>query len=325
MARFKMISIGDCTVDAFIHLKEAQIINTKTGPKLSMNFADKIPYESLTLLSAGNCNNVAVGCSRLGLRSAYYGTVGGDHNAHFILNSLHKEKVSTEFMSIQKNKQTNFHFVLWFKKDRTILIKHQDFEYKLPSGIKNTEWIYFSSVGPKGLKLHQQMVKFLDKNPNIKMAFNPGTFQLRLGLKKLLPLFKHTEVLFVNKQEAQELVGAKHGDFRILAEALHKHGPRTVVITDGLKGSYCLHGNAFYRMGIYPHHPIEATGCGDAYATGFTAARIHGLSIPESLRWGARNGASVATKIGPEAGLVRFSEMKRDLSKHKSFQAKLIN
>lgn len=321
--QYDIVTIGDCTVDAFVHLEEAEVLKTKTGPKLAMRYGDKIPYQSITMMSAGNSNNVAVGCARLGLKAAYYGTVGHDHNSHLILNSLHSEGVSTEFMSIQKNKQTNFHIVLWFKGDRTILIKHQDYSYRLPSGLRNTKWIYYSSVGETGLKLNDDICRFLKNNPNIKMAFNPGTFQLREGIEKLLPLFKHTEVLFVNKEEAQFLDG-KGENVRKLAEELHKHGPKTVVITDGLKGSYCLHGDAFYKMGIYPHKPIEATGAGDAFATGFVAARVHGLAIPEALRWGSRNGASVATKIGPEAGLVKLSHMKADLKQHPKFQAKLM-
>ena len=322
--KFDIVSIGDCTIDAFLHIEEAEVHNTKNGKKLSFNYGDKTPYESLTVLSAGNCNNVAVGSSRLGLKAGYYGTVGGDHNSHVILNKLRDEGVSRDLMSIQKHAQTNFHVVLWYKKDRTILIKHQPYTYKLPAGINSTKWIYLSTVGPRGLKLHTEIVDFLKKNPNIKMAFNPGTYQLRLGLSKLKPLFKHTEILFVNKEEAQMLVDGKTDDFRELANRLHKHGPKTVVITDGLKGSYCLHGNAFYYMGIYPHTPYEATGCGDAYAVGFTSARVRDLSVPEALRWGSRNGASVATKIGPQVGLVKFSQMQKDLKAHKNFQAKII-
>src|ERR1700722_15997845 len=96
--KFDIISVGDCTVDAFVHLEEAEIINTKTGPKLAVNYGDKIPYEQIYSLSAGNCNNIAVGAARLGLKAGFYGSVGHDHNSHLILNKLREEGVSTEFM-----------------------------------------------------------------------------------------------------------------------------------------------------------------------------------------------------------------------------------
>lgn len=324
--KYDIVSIGDCAIDAFLKVEEATVLKAKQGHRLlAFAFGDKIPYEELYLLTAGNCNNVAIGSSRLGLKSAFYGTVGHDHNSHLILNKLREEKVSTEFMSIQKGLQTNFHVVLWHGGDRTILIKHQPYKYKLPAGIDNTNWVYLSSIGPRGLTVQPPLVKMLQTHREIKLAFNPGTFQLRMGVKKLLPLFKLTEILFVNKEEAEGLVGYHGGDVRKMAEAIHKLGPKIAVITDGLKGSYALANGEFWHCGIYPHKPIEATGAGDAFATGFTAATMHGLPISEALRWGARNGASVATKIGPQEGLVHKNAMIRDLNAHKEFKAKLIS
>ena len=324
--KYDLVSVGDCTIDAFLKIAEGKVLNEKNGHQLlAFSFGDKIPYEELYLLPAGNCNNVAVGTARLGLKAGFYGTVGHDHNSHLILNNLHAEKVSTEFMSIQKGMQTNFHVVLWHGSERTILIKHQPYKYQLPKGIDNTNWIYLSSIGPKGLTVQPDLLRMLKKHPEAKLAFNPGTFQLRMGIKKLLPFFKRTEISFVNKEEAESLVGFKHGDVRKLAEAMHRFGPKIVVITDGLKGSYALVAGDFYKCGIYPHIPFESTGCGDAFATGFTAAVMHGLPILEALRWGARNGASVATKVGPQQGLMHKNAMIRDLNAHKNFKAKLIS
>jgi len=323
--KYDIVSIGDCTIDAFLKVEEATVLNQKNGHKLlAFSFGDKIPYEELYLLPAGNCNNVAVGMARLGLKAAFYGSVGHDHNSHVILNNLHKEKVSTEFMSVQKGIQTNFHVVLWHGGERTILIKHQPYKYKLPKGIENTNWVYLSSIGPRGLTVQPPLVKMLKTHPEIKLAFNPGTFQLRLGRKKLMSLFKLTEIIFVNKEEA-ELLAGHDGNVLKMAQTIHRFGPNIVVITDGLKGSYALAEGKFYKCGVYPHIPYESTGAGDAFATGFTAAIMHGLPIMEAMRWGARNGASVATKVGPQAGLVHQNSMVRDLNAHKNFKAKLIS
>lgn len=326
--KYDIVSIGDCTIDNFIEVEEVTLSCDKNHEhcQLGFPFGDKIPYKNLTILSAGNSNNAAVGMSRLGLKSAYYGAVGNDANGLIILNKLKREKVDTRLVSVQKGVQTNSHYVLVYRHDRTILIKHQPYKYQLPKEANNTKWIYYSSVGPKGLELNSQVVKLLDKHPDIKMSFNPGTFQLRMGIKKLAPLLKRTQIMCLNKEEAQELTGLhSEENYRVLGEKLHKAGPQTVVMTDALKGAYCYHGGTLHYMGIYPHTPIESTGCGDAFATGFTAARMLGLSIEEALRWGSRNGANVATMVGPQAGLVARAKMLADLKKHKSFQPKVVN
>jgi sugar/nucleoside kinase (ribokinase family) len=323
---FDLVAIGDCALDTFLKVDEATVTFDKGGehPMLCFPFGDKIPYSELYQLSAGNANNVAVGASRLGFKSALYATVGGDHNSHVILNALRADSVSEDLMSIQKKALTNFHVVLWHGDERTILIRHQDFAYRLPAGTESAKWIYLTSVGKKGLSLHAPVAAVLRARPNMKMGFNPGTFQLRLGLAKLMPLMRRTEILFVNKDEAEMLVGRSEEVLK-LANALHEAGPVTVVITDGLKGSYCLHDGELYYISIYPHKPIEATGAGDAFATGFMAARMHGLPVTEALRWGARNGASVATKVGPQAGLVPLRQMQRDLKAHGSFRAVMLS
>lgn len=325
--KFDIVSVGDCAIDAFVELLEARESWDKAHEHeyLTMKFADKIPYRQLTLLPAGNANNVSVGSSRLGLKAAFYGSVGQDTNGSLILHNLKKEKVDTGLMSIQRNHQTNFHIALVYRHERTILIKHEEFSYKLPKDISSTRWIYLTSMGIPGLKLHPEVVNVLRKNPDIKMSFNPGTFQLRMGIKKLAPLLKRTEVLFVNKEEAELLLGYDSDDFKKLATDLVSYGPRTVVITNGLEGSYCLSDEMFYYVGVYPHKPLEATGCGDAFATGFTSALAHGLPVIEALRWGSRNGAACAIEIGPQKGLLNKSQIIKDLTSHKNFQPKILN
>src|SRR5581483_4837245 len=127
--KYDLICIGDTVMDAFIKLHEATVtcdLNHEDC-QLCMSFANKIPYESLTVVPAvGNASNVAVGASRLGLSSAIVTAIGNDHYGQEILERYRKEGVSPEFVRINKGKPTNYHFVLTYKAERTILIKHED-------------------------------------------------------------------------------------------------------------------------------------------------------------------------------------------------------
>ena len=117
--KYDVICIGDVVMDAFIGLKEAKVEWDKAHehPELEMPFADKIPYESLTVAPAvGNASNVAVGAARLGLNTAIVTAVGGDHYGTEILDRYHKEGVSTEYVKVNKSKPTNYHFVLTLKR-----------------------------------------------------------------------------------------------------------------------------------------------------------------------------------------------------------------
>lgn len=305
---YDLIAIGDTATDAFIKLKEARVQCDKDGEDcmLSMRFAEKVPYEDVVVVPAvGNSANAAVAAARLGLRSALVSQIGGDQNGKEALRVLRQEKVATRFVKVNKRMQTNYHYVLSYKGERTILIKHQPFTHVLPS-IGNPKWLYFSSLGEKGLpKFHKEVEHYLDNHPSVKLAFQPGTYQIRLG-RKLAGTYKRAEVLLVNKEEAQSILGTTSDDIKKLLDQLGALGPKIVVITDGRKGIYTKEDNDYWYMPMYPDikPPVERTGAGDAFSSTFISALILGKSVKEALMWGPVNSMSVVQHVGAREGLL---------------------
>jgi len=324
MPKYDIVSIGDTTIDAFIELHEASIQCEldHVNCKLCLSYPDKIPFDSLKILAAcGNSANNAIGSSRLGLKDAFIGAVGDDHQGQDIIEELKKEGVDTSMITINKGVPTNFHFVLVFRGERTILIKHQKFEYKLPTNL-DTSWIYFSSMGPDTEKFHKQLSAFLQKNKNVKVSFNPGTFQMRMGTQKLAGIYKRTEILFLNREEAALVTGLKTRDIKKLASAMHKLGPKIAVITDGRSGGYVSDGKTIWFLDHFPGPLIEATGAGDAFGTAFTAAIFYGKNIPEAMAWGTVNAGQKVLTTGPHQGLQTKIQIENWLKKHTKFKAK---
>jgi sugar/nucleoside kinase (ribokinase family) len=319
--KYDLVCIGDVVMDAFIALKEAKVEWDKKHehPELEMAFADKIPYESLIVAPAvGNASNVAVGARRMGLNTAMLTAIGGDHYGTEILDLYHKEGVSTEYVRINKALPTNYHFVLTYKAERTILIKHQKYVYDNPHTLDTkTDWIYFSSIAEHTLPFHRKVADYMKKHPKVRMGFNPGTFQLRFGTKALAAIYKHTYVLFVNREEAAYILGSKNEDIKFLFNGLHKLGPKIVVITDGPKGAYASDGVSAYFMPPYPDPkpPISRTGAGDAFSTGFLCALIYGLPVQEALRWAPIESMHVVQFFGAQTGLLSRNALKALLKK----------
>lgn len=319
--KYDLVCIGDCTTDAFIKLQKATVryAADREHADLCMPFADKIPYESLIIVpGVGNSANVAVGASRLGLSTAILTAIGGDYYGEEILNVFRKEGVDTKLVKLNKGKPTNYHFVLNFKAERTILIRHNDYEYYGPSDIdRKTDWIYFSSIGEHTLPFHKKVTDFLKKHPEVKMGFNPGTFQLEFGPKKLKEIYRLTHVLFVNREEAERVTGKRKPDIVPLFEGLHALGPKIVVITDGPKGAYASDGECRYFMPPYPDPktPISRTGAGDAFSAGFLSALIYGLPIYDAMRWAPIESMNVVQHFGAQTGLLKRSELLSILKK----------
>ncbi len=316
---FDFVAIGDITTDAFIRIKEAEVIHdeVRDKDKLVLAFGDKVPYDFVEEVRAvGNSANAAVAASRLGLSSAMVTNIGDDHNGEECRATLHKNGVHTDFVKTHKDKETNYHYVLWFKEERTILVKHQTYEYSFPD-IGNPKWIYLSSIGDNTESYHKEIAEYLRRNQDVKLAFQPGTFQMKMGLDTLSDLYARTDIFFCNTDEARRILGKpEEKDIKTLLREMHDIGPNVAVITDGPRGAYAYDGYEGYFMPPFPDikPPYERTGAGDAFSSTFTAAIALGRSLFDAFLWSPINSMSVVQQIGAQKGLLTQEEILKYLS-----------
>ena len=326
---FDLISIGDATIDNFVQIHDAEVkcnLN-KTECMLCVEYGDKIAVDKLTHLVAGNAANNAVGGARLKLKSAIYVNVGSDPSGKQIVDKLKQEGVSTRYILINEGMESNLSTVLNFKGERTIFVYHQAWKYHLPE-LESSRWVYFTSVAPSFTQsnLLNELTAYLERT-GTKLLYNPGTYQIKAGVKKNPRLLSLTELFIINKEEAKRILGHKDDEdipIKKLLKSIADLGPRMVVITDGGMGSYGYTGEKYYHLGIFPAKLVEATGAGDGFATGTLSGLFYGKDLAESMRWGAANGAAVVEQIGPQAGLLTYSQMQEKLKMNSKIVAKEI-
>ncbi len=310
--QYDFVAIGDLVVDAFIQLSEDEAdvsIDMDTGKRtLHMPFGGKLPYQDVTVINAvGNSPNAAVAVHRLGLKSALVASVGHDRNGSDCMDALRTEGIHTDYVKVHEAKKTNYHYVLRYGPERTILIKHEQFPYVLPDFEVPPRYIYFSSIGEHGLPFHFEVAKYIKEHPETKLVFQPGSFQIKLGADKLKEIYEVTEIFFCNKEEAQEILKTKEQDMPTLIREFKKLGPKMPVITDGPNGAYVVdNDNQGWHMPMYPDPapPVDRTGAGDSFSSTFTAAIALGLTPAEALSWGPINSMSVVQEIGAQKGLL---------------------
>lgn len=304
------LAVGDIVTEPFIKLKDAHLTCTVDTERceICMRFGDKIPYESATVCTAvGNASNAAVAAARLGLGSALRAYVGEDRYGVECLEKLTEEHVSTDYMVTEPGKASNYHYVLWYETDRTILVKHEDFTYAAPTLDVSPKWMYLSSLADNSLPYHLELAKLLEQHPDTKLAFQPGTFQMKLGAEALAPLYARAEIFFCNKEEAERILGLPEGTkITDLLDGVRVLGPKIVVITDGRKGAYAFDGDKKQFVPMYPdaRAPFERTGAGDAFASTVVAALALGKPFDEALLWGPINSMSVVQDVGAQKGLL---------------------
>lgn len=316
------LAIGDIVTEPFIRIQDAEATCDlqREHCKLCFRFGDKVPYESAELCRAvGNSANAAVAAARLGLDSALLAYMGDDDIAHGNMEELTKNGVATDTMVTVPGMTSNYHYVLWYDVERTILVNHQAYPYALDPAIPAPKWIYLSSLAANSADYHDQIAAYLAAHPEVKLVYEPGTFQMKLGVERTKEIYAHTELFVCNFEEAQRILGTTETDFGKLMDMIAALGPKIVSITDGIKGAYArdLDGSHWF-MPIYPNSPtgpIERTGAGDAYTSTLAVALSLGKPLTEALLWAPINSMSVTEQVGAQKGLLTQEQIQAYLAK----------
>lgn len=321
---FDLITIGDSVVDTYAMIDEncPQTHLAQDKKLLCLNYGDKITVFEAGVAVGGNAPNVAIGARRLGFKTAVVTELGKDLNAEFILKQLKKEKVDTSLVRQEKRNKTRYSLVLNYRGERTILGYHSPRTYSLPS-MPGTQWLYYTSLGKDFERIQSKLIKYLHKYPETKLAVNPGSYQIKQGLESFRPILQHTDLLFVNKEEAQSIAKGKMPTKKLFA-AIHKLGPKIIVMTDGSNGSFASDSKDIYSLPVYPVKNISKTGAGDAYASAFLSALLDKKTLPEAMLWGNANAASIIGHIGAQVGLLNKKQIVSYITQFPSIKPKLL-
>ncbi len=337
---FDFIGIGDVVTDAFISINSVSIMDREvvmpgtSGPDLlCMAYGDKIPFESHKVVAGvGNSANASVSATRLGLKTAYVANVGDDAYGKEQINALQENKVNTDFITTHPGEISNFHYVISHNADRTILVKHTEYNYALPD-IGTPKWVYLSSLAENSQPHQIEIADYIaSKDGATKLAFQPGTFQMKLGVQALKPVYEQSTLFFCNVEEAKRILyrevsgleervesaekeTSRSAAVSILLEEMHKVGPKIPVITDGPGGAYARdEDGSVYFCPMYPDPkpPLERTGAGDSFSSTFTAIYAETGDVQQALLIGPINSMNVVQYIGAQEGL----QSREDIQKH---------
>lgn len=316
MYLFDVITLGSATVDVFAETSSELVkFVTAQGEKdfIAYPSGSKILVSSLNFLVGGGGTNTAVTFARQGFKTAFLGKIGNDEHSYQVLHLLEREKIS--FIGA-KGGQTGYSIVLdSIEDDRTILAFKGSNNHLMPEdvGFHNlqTKWLYSSSMVGESFETLKLIFKHA-KSQNTKIAFNPSSYQAKLGIARLQEIIDMCTVLIMNLEEAQLLTG-KHGDAVELSTILGQDSERYVIVTDGSNGATCYYKGEVRIITPTPNLVvIETTGAGDAFASGFVSGLIHGLSIEDSLKFGLVQSESVIQSRGAKSNILTKDEaMKR--------------
>lgn len=346
----KIFTLGGATFDIFVQAEDQSIITFETPESKKKWFAfphgAKVRVKEVLETFGGGAANTAVMFAGMNFETYFVGLIGQEEDGDKVLKNLNLKGVNCRYVKKTSKDRTGFSNIInTFDGDRNLLYypgANQLFSVKdLPlEALKSADWIYLSHMAKKNSKVPHKILELLKAHPKIKLAWNPGHQQIKQGMEEWAQLLKRTEVLFLNKEEAAEfthlpyeLARNKHEDPRRHEEisflpayadaslralkALHKKGPKYVVITDGRHGVQASDGKNNYFCPVISQKRVDTLGAGDGFASGTTSALMTGLPLQTALIYGTINAGSVVNQPGAQKGLLGEKEMKKILKKTK--------
>ncbi len=300
---FDVITFGSAIVDIFLQSDQFKVTDDSPDKLICQPLGQKMEIGNNVIASGGGGTNTAVSFSRQGLKTAAVCRFGNDPLGQLIAEELNGEEVGSDLL-VRKDEQTDTSVILIGPDgSRTILVcrgqtrlETTDIDW---SKIE-AKWFYLTSL-EGNLDLVEQIVD-LAVEKEIKIGWNPGKKELA-NKSKVMNLAKQVQVFNLNRKEMEALVG-KSLDEESFWQSVRQLGSELTVVTDGRQGAYLLYDQGQHFLPAPKTNPIDETGAGDAFGSGFVAGLINGMEVKEAFQLAMNNGASVVQHIGAKQGLL---------------------
>jgi sugar/nucleoside kinase (ribokinase family) len=315
------ITFGSATRDVFLRSPAFETHpseHSATGVDCCFPLGAKIEISELVFETGGGATNAAVTFGRLGHSVATVSCIGDDLSGSDIREVLEANGVDCSLIQTDTREQTAFSLItLVGGGERTIMVYrgaagHISSEAIPWSKIK-AKWFYVTSLAGK-MDLMDEILQRAEAC-GAKVAWNPGSRELRLGLHKLAPFIERVDVLNMNFEEGMHLVGMTARNLKSLFSIIGGLPRQALVITDGLAGAYAHDGQKAWHSGVLDVPRVNVTGAGDAFGSGFVAGLHHQNDLTYALKVGTLNATGVVQITGAKHGILAAYPDEADLDR----------
>lgn len=310
----KIVTIGSATQDIFILCDPTESLQLNGKQYAIFEEGKKLEITHLQHSLGGGALNTAATLHKLGLNAYPICKIGIDTAGTFIGNALQKAGINTQYIIKDPQLQTGTSFILPAAGgDRTILayrgangeLEEQDIPY---NALSDAEYVYISPLSKKSSHLFSTICTYAKKHGSFIVA-NPGLHQVTAH--ETLNALAHIDLFALNMFEATTFMNTLNQTGRIkdFFKTIHAHGPRIIIITDGVHGVYVSTIEKEYFSPSIPTLVATTVGVGDAFIACFVGMLAHGHDIPTALNAGLINSASVLQHIDAQQGILDYAQI----------------
>lgn len=304
---FDIVSFGSASFDVIIPLKKKTPFFNKKRKGIFLSLGEKIEEERCFFSSGGGGSNAAATFVNFGLKTAFCGMIGNDLCGKYVLEDIQEKGINTDFVFKTDKAETSSSVIFIVGTDKIIFpfrgassfLKIEDIPFKQ----LKAKWFY---LAPLSGFLSRDFVKIIDfaKENNIKIAINPGKYQLS-HKKEIKKALKKADIAFLNYQESSFLLKNRFRKEKEVFNNLRKLVGGICVMTRRERGSLVFDGKFIYEAPALKIKVKDPTGAGDAFSSGFLVDYIQNKNIVSAIQFATANAAANLKVLGAKEGILK--------------------
>jgi len=319
----KILGIGNALVDVMTLIDNYEVLNKFNLPKGSMQLVDDKKSAQVkhgtknfkrSLASGGSAANTIYGVSMLGAPAGFIGSIGKDETGDFFENDLKKAGVKT-FLH-RRNTMTGTAVALITPDSERTFATHLGAAVELNADDLNpAEFDGFNILYLEGYLIYNKPLVIeackIAKKKYMKVAIDLASFNVvETNLEAFREVIgEYADIVFANEEEAKAFTG--HGPKRSLG--IISKLCEIAVVKIGKKGSWIKRGDEVIKVGVPPVKPVDTTGAGDLYASGFLYGYARNLDLEKCGIIGALMAGNVIETIGARMDQKRWIKVQKEI------------
>ncbi len=316
--------MGNALVDVLVRISDDQLLENFELPKGSMQLVDKeksimiidalkhIKYE---IASGGSAANTINGLANLGIAAGYIGKIHDDKFGDIFRKDMTDKGI--EAFLFTGGQDTGIATTLISPDSQRTFGTYLGAAVELtPSDLKREyfegyDYFHIEGYLVQNHELIEEAVK-LAKDCGLKVSIDMASYNVvEANLDFLKNLVRdYVDIVFANEEESKAFTGLSPEES---LEEISKMC-EIAVVKVGAKGSLVKSGDEKVSVEAIKATPVDTTGAGDLYASGFLYGLAHGYSLSKCAQLGGLLGGNVIEVIGPKMDTTRWTSINARVS-----------
>jgi len=322
-SRYDVLGIGGPIIDQILPVSHEYMesIPGEIGGMMPVNYETLISIiqesgsKPIPVLG-GSARNMINGMARLGERCAFCGKIGSDELSHFYTSSLkaksiiplliHSSTPTAQVLAlVTPDGQRTFRTFLGASME----MRGEDLD---PAIFEHVRLVHIEGYALYNGDLVERAMSYAQK-AGAKVSFDLASFEIARSFREtiLSLLDQYVDIVFANELESKALTGFDEEEAAGYLGGLCEVG----IVLMGPQGCWVRKGRTKVHCPAYPVQPLDTTGAGDLFASGFLHAYLQGFSIEECAHYGAIAGRAVVQVMGAEIPHEHWEDIYRQLKK----------